>query len=106
MLSNSLVEVLTMGRCLKKCLGDGSGDRPIKVQVSGSEAKHEFFVFGVVLESGQNGGMQREVIHAFVSRGWIWGLRLRFGSLSAAEISLHWSSVLWSPRRGVIAHWI
>jgi hypothetical protein len=101
-----LVEVLTMGACLKKCLGDGGRDRPIKIQVSGSEAKPELFVIGVVPESGQNGGMQREVIHAFVSAGWIWGLRFRFRSLSAAEISLHLSSVLWSPRGGVVAHWI
>jgi hypothetical protein len=104
--SNSSVEVLTVGACLKKCVDDVGGDHSIKVQVSGSEAKREFFVLGVVLESGQNGGMQREVIHAFVSTGWIWGLRLRFRSLSAAEISLHLSSVLWSSRRGVIAHWI
>ena len=95
-----------MRACIKKGLGDGGGNRPIKIQVSGSEAKPEFFVVRVVPESGQNGGMQMEVIHAFVSTGWIWGLRVRFRSLNAAEISLHLSSVPWSPRRGVIAHWI
>jgi hypothetical protein len=58
-----------MGGCLKKCLSDGSGDHPIKVQVSGSETEREFFVFGVIPESGQNGGLQRDVVHAFVSTG-------------------------------------
>jgi hypothetical protein len=83
-----------MGGCLKKCLRDGGWNAPIKVQVSASEAKPEFFVIRIVPDSGQNGGMQMEFIHAVVSAGWIWDLRFRFRSLSAAEISLHLSRVL------------
>ena len=75
----------------------------IKVEVPGSKAQPQLLTIRVVSESGQDRREQRGLVHMVASGNGICGLRLRLGSLSAAEIPDQWRSVDCSPKFGVMA---